>query len=417
LHAISTLLFEHPCFKNVICLGHILDAEGEKMSKAKGNVVDPWSVIDKHGADALRWYLFTSAPAGNVRRFSSEAVGEVLRNVLLTLWNVYSFFVVYANIDQFNPKGAGEVSLSDLDRWVLSRLNQLVADVDGALDNYDPTLAGRKVETFIDELSNWYVRRSRRRFWKSQSDADKLAAYSTLYHCLVTLSKLIAPFMPFVAEEIYRNLVGSVEPEAVESVHLADFPVSDPAQIDDTLIEATNLVITMCSLGRAARAKANIKVRQPLARALVKVRSANERKELEKLTYQILDELNVKEMGFGEAEEVIDRPGYVSAVEGDYGVAVTTELSPELEAEGIAREVVRRLQTMRRSSGLNITDHIVTYYQGGDSLERVMAEFADYIKQETLTRDLILASPPDGSHTEKFRISGYEILLGIKKAA
>jgi isoleucyl-tRNA synthetase len=417
LHAISTLLFEHPCFKNVICLGHILDAEGEKMSKAKGNVVDPWSVIDKHGADALRWYLFTSAPAGNVRRFSSEAVGEVLRNILLTLWNVYSFFIVYANIDQFNPKTAAEVSLSDLDRWVLSRLNQLVTDVDGLLNSYDPTTAGRKIEIFIDELSNWYVRRSRRRFWKSQSDADKMAAYSTLYHCLVTLSKLMAPFTPFIAEEIYRNLVGSVDNEAVESVHLANFPVADLSKINTELVESTNLVMTVCSLGRAARAKANIKVRQPLARALIKVRSAKERQALEKLTNQIIEELNVKKVDFGQAEEVSDRPGYAAAIEGDYGVAVATELTPELEAEGIAREIVRRLQTLRRSAGLDITDHIVTYYQGGDSLERVMTEFADYIKQETLATDLISAVPPDAIHTEKFRISGFEILLGIRKSS
>jgi isoleucyl-tRNA synthetase len=416
LHAISTLLFDRPCYKNVICLGHILDAEGEKMSKAKGNVVDPWSILDKYGSDPLRWYLFTSAPAGNVRRFSGEAVAEVLRNVLLTLWNVYSFFVVYANIDQFDPKTAHKLSLSDLDKWVLSRLNQLVADVDEALDNYDPTSAGRKLETFIDELSNWYVRRSRRRFWKSQSDADKLAAYSTLYECLVTLTKLIAPFMPFMADEMYGNLVKSVEPEAPESVHLSSFPVSDSSKIDNKLVEATNLVMTICSLGRAARAKANIKVRQPLAKAIVKLRSEGEKKSLEKLTYQILDELNVKEVDFQAVQDVAERPGYVAALEGDYGVSVATELSPQLEAEGIARELVRRLQTMRRSSGLDITDHIVTYYQGGDSLGRVMSEFADYIKQETLTRDLIAATPPDGSYTEKFRISGYEVVLGISKA-
>ena len=415
LHAISTLLFERPCFKNVICLGHILDADGEKMSKAKGNVVDPWSVLDKYGADALRWYLFTAAPAGNVRRFSSDAVAEVLRNLMLTLWNVYSFFVVYANIDHFNPKAPGKLLLSDLDRWILSRLNQLIADVDGALDNYDPTLAGRKLEAFIDELSNWYVRRSRRRFWKSQSDADKLAAYSTLYHCLVTLSQLLAPFTPFVADEIYRNLVGSVEPEAVESVHLAKFPVADVSQIDEKLVESTNLVMTVCSLGRAARAKAGVKVRQPLAKALVKVRSVGEKEALQKLTNQILDELNVKEVDFCEAEEVGDQPGYVSAVEGDYSVSVATELSPELEAEGIAREVVRRLQTMRRSAGLDIADHIVTYFGGGDSIQLVMNKFADYIQQETLTRELISAMPPDGSYTEKFRISNYEISLGIKK--
>jgi isoleucyl-tRNA synthetase len=417
LHAISTLLFDRPCFKNVICLGHILDAEGEKMSKARGNVIDPWSILDSSGADALRWYLFTAAPAGNVRRFSSDAVAEVLRNFLLTLWNTYSFFIIYANIDGFNPKSAGTPSLSDLDKWIISRLNQLIADVDEALGNYDPTSAGRKVEIFVDELSNWYVRRSRRRFWKSQSDADKLAAYTTLYGCLVTLSKLLAPFVPFVAEEMYQNLVCSVDSKAVESVHLADFPVPDRAQIDVELVEATRLAMTVCSLGRAARAKAGIKVRQPLSKALVRLKSAGEKKALKKLTYQILDELNVKEVEFHEGGEVTDKPGYASAVEGDYQVAVATELSPELEAEGIAREVVRRLQTMRRSAGLDIADHIVTYYQGGDSIQQAMTNFADYIKQETLSRELISASSPGGSHTDKFHISGHEVSLGIKKAA
>jgi isoleucyl-tRNA synthetase len=417
LHAISTLLFDHPCFKNVICLGHILDAEGEKMSKAKGNVVDPWSVLDSYGADALRWYLFTAAPVGNVRRFSIDAVAEVLRNFLLTLWNIYSFFVIYANIDGFDPESAGTPSLSDLDKWIISRLNQLVADVDEALGNYDPTSAGRKVEVFVGELSNWYVRRSRRRFWKSQSDADKVAAYTTLYGCLVTLSKLLAPFVPFVAEEIYRNLVCSVDSGAVESVHLADFPVPNRAQIDVELVEATRLAMMVCSLGRAARARAGIKVRQPLSKALVKLKSASEKKALKKLTYQILDELNVKEVEFYDGGEVSDKPGYAFAMEGDYLVAVATELSPELEAEGVAREVVRRLQTMRRSAGLDIADHIVTYYQGGDSIQQAMTNFADYIKQETLSRELISAASPAGSHTEKFHISGHEISLGIKKAA
>ncbi len=420
LHAISTLLpdspFGRPCFKNVICLGHILDAEGEKMSKARGNVVDPWSVLDSYGADALRWYLFTAAPAGNVRRFSSDAVAEVLRNFLLTLWNTYSFFVIYANIDRFDPKSVGAPSLSDLDRWILSRLNQLINDVDEALANYDPTSAGRKIEVFVDELSNWYVRRSRRRFWKSQSDADKLAGYATLYHCLVTLSKLLAPFTPFIAEEIYRNLVCSVDSKAVESVHLADFPVADLAQVDEQLVEATRLAITVCSLGRAARAKAGIKVRQPLSKALVRVRSAGEKKSLQRLAHQILDELNVKELEFQEGEAVSDKPGYALVSEGDYWVAVATELSPELEAEGIAREMVRRLQTMRRSAGLDIADYIITYYQGGDSIQRVMTEFADYIKQETLSRELISMVPPGGIYTERFRISGHEVSLGIKKA-
>ena len=415
LHAISTLLFQRPCFKNVICLGHILDAEGEKMSKAKRNVVDPWTVLGSYGADALRWYLVTSSPAGNVRRFSSDMVAEVSRNFLLTLWNTYSFFVIYANIDRFDPKAAAAPSLSDLDSWILSRLNQVIADVDEALDNYDPTTAGRRIETFVDEISNWYVRRSRRRFWKSQSDADKLAAYTTLYRCLVTLSKLLAPLTPFVAEEIYRNLVCSVDPAAAESVHLTDFPVANRVEIDEKLVDATRLAMTVCSLGRAARAKAGIKVRQPLAKALVKVRSSVEREGLQRLAYQILEELNVKELEFAEEDITGDKPGYALAADGDCWVAVTVELSPELKAEGVAREVVRRLQTMRRSAGLDIADYIVAYYQGEDSIQQVMTKFADYIKQETLSRQLVLAPPPAGSHTEKHRISNSEVLLSIKK--
>ena len=415
LHALSTLIFERPCFRNVICLGHILDAQGEKMSKAKGNVVDPGAVLESYGADALRWYLITSSPPGNVCRFSSDMVVEALRNFLLTLWNTYSFFVIYANIDHFEPKPAAAPSLSDLDNWVLSRLNQLIADVDEALGNYDPTTAGRRIETFVNELSNWYVRRSRRRFWKSQNDADKLAAYTTLYNCLVTLSKLLAPFTPFVAEEIYRNLVCSVDHEAVESVHLTDFPVADRTQIDEKLVDANRLAMIACSLGRAARAKAGIKVRQPLSRVLVKVNSASEREALQKSAPYILDEVNVKEVEFTEEEVSDNKLGYASAVEGDYWVAVATELSPELVAEGIAREVVRRLQTMRRSAGLDITDYIVTYYQGEISIQQVMTKFADYIKQETLSRELALGTPPDGSHTEKHRISNSEVLFGIVK--
>ena len=417
LHAISTLIFDRPCFKNVICLGHILDAQGEKMSKAKGNVVDPWSILNSYGADALRWYLITSSPPGNVRRFSSEAVGEVLRNFLLTLWNTYSFFVTYANIDRFDPKATATQSPSDLDRWLLSRLNQLIIDVDQALEHYDPTSAGRRIEAFVDELSNWYVRRSRRRFWKSQNDADKMAAYTTLYHCLVTLSKLLAPLAPFIAEEIYRNLVCSVDSEALESVHLTDFPVADRTQIDEKLVNATRLAIQICSLGRAARAKAGVKVRQPLSKALVKVRSADEQEALQRLSYQVQDELNVKEIEFSvEMKSVDEKSGYAVAVDGDYWVAVATELSPELEAEGLAREIIRRLQTMRRAAGLDIADHIVVYYQDGKVVQQVMARFADYIKQETLATELAPALPPQGSYTDRFRISGHEILLGIRKA-
>ncbi len=195
LHALSTLLFDQPCYKNVICLGHILDAQGEKMSKTRGNVVDPWTVLDSSGADALRWYMFTATPPGNVRRMSPDLVVEVMRNFLMTLWNTYSFFVIYANIDNYKP-GKQVVATSELDKWLLSSLNRLIVDVDDLLNNYDPTTAGRKIESFVNDLSNWYVRRSRRRFWKSQNDDDKLSAYNTLYQTLVTLSKLLAPFTP-----------------------------------------------------------------------------------------------------------------------------------------------------------------------------------------------------------------------------
>ncbi len=415
LHALSTLLFERPCFKNVICLGHILDATGEKMSKARGNVVDPWTMLNKYGADAVRWYLITSSPAGNVRRFSSDMVGEVLRNFLLTLWNTYSFFVMYANIDNFNPKTSTTKPSSDLDIWILSRLNQVVADVDDALDKYDPTSAGRKIEALVDDLSNWYVRRSRRRFWKSQNDTDKLAAYSTLYSCLVTLSKILAPFTPFIAEEIYQNLVRSADPDALESVHLCDFPVADKSSIDNNLIEATSTVIMLCSLGRAARAKANIKVRQPLARVLIKARSKIEKEDLKKLSYQILEELNVKEIEFADGDIFDKKPGFVVARDGDYWIALPTDLPQELQDEGTAREIVRRLQTMRRSAGLEITDHIIVHYQGTPEIQRVMGQFAEYIRQETLAQQIISGTPPDGAFTENHRLLDSTALLSIKR--
>ncbi|MBM3150266.1 MAG: class I tRNA ligase family protein, partial [Chloroflexi bacterium] len=244
----------------------------------------------------------------------------------------------------------------------------------------------------------------------------KMAAYTTLYNCLVTLAKLLAPFVPFVADEIYRNLVCSVYPEAIESVHLTDFPVADLSKVDEKLVHATWLAMTVCSLGRAARAKAGVKVRQPLSRVLVRVRSASEREGLGKLISQILDELNVKEVEFAEIKNV-DESKYAVAEEDDVCVAVDTVLTPELEAEGIAREVVRRLQTMRRSAGFNIADHIVTSYQGNDFIRRIMDGYADYIKQETLSRQIVQATPPDGSYTEKHRISGCEVMFGIKKDA
>ena len=414
LHALSTLIFDQPCFKNVICLGHVLDAQGEKMSKTRGNVVDPWTVLDSSGADALRWYMFTAGPPGNVRRMSPDMVVEVMRNFLMTLWNTYSFFVIYANIDNFVPGKTAPKATSELDKWLVSSLNQLVIDVDRLLGEYDPTSAGRKIESFVNDLSNWYVRRSRRRFWKSQNDDDKLSAYNTLYQTLVTLARLLAPFTPFIAEEIYQNLVRTIDKSAPESVHLASFPVADESLIDKDIMAGTELAMKVCSMGRAARSKSAVKVRQPLPRVIIKTRSSHEREALTNLCAQITDELNVKDIGFTSEEMKEDKNLSVIA-DSDYQVGIVTEISPELLAEGLAREIVRRLQTMRRSAGLEISDHIQTYYEGGEQVQAVMTDFADYIKQETLSKAILRKTAEPPAYTEKFKLTGLEITLSIEK--
>ena len=295
LHAISTLLNDDVSFKNVICLGHIQDGEGRKMSKSLGNIVQPWDVLNLHGADALRWYLYTATPPGQERRFSSDLVGEVIRSFTLTLWNVYSFFITYANLDK--PQGLTvNVATNDLDRWLLSELNVLVREVTNAYENYDATNATRPIEKFVENLSTWYVRRSRRRFWKNDSDTDKQAAYSTLYTALVTISKLLAPAMPFLAEELYQNLVRSVDETAPESVHLAEWPRVMEEFIDESLNRDMALVVRLVSLGHSARQKANRKVRQPLAEAAFSVGNPTERKALMNNVDVIADELNVKQV-------------------------------------------------------------------------------------------------------------------------
>ncbi len=306
LHALSTLLFDKPAFLNVICLGHILDGEGQKMSKSKGNIVDPWQVFDEYGVDALRWFLFSASPPGNPRRFSTTLLSESLRQFILTLWNTYAFFVTYANLDNWQPKEAISVT-APIDQWALAQLNLLVSEVTTSMEAYDVTGAARAIESFVDELSNWYVRRNRRRFWKSETDIDKQAAYQTLYTCLVTLAKLIAPFAPFISEALYRNLVTQLDPTAPESVHLAKWPTMQDSLIDRQLVADTKVLIRVISLGRAARKRANLRVRQPLSELLVRVSTAVEVEGLRRFEADLKDELNLKAVSYLDASaEMVD---------------------------------------------------------------------------------------------------------------
>jgi len=483
LHAIATLLFDKPCFLNCVCYGLVLDRTGQKMSKSKGNVVKPWDVIDAHGADAMRWSFYTSAPPDYSRRFSTDMVAESMRKFALTLWNTYSFFVTYANIDRFDPREhrVPVDQRAPLDRWVLAELNVLISQVDEGLANYDVTSTARAIQVFVEHLSNWYVRRSRRRFWKSEADDDKAAAHHTLYECLVTLSKLLAPFQPFTAEEMYRNLVLSWDAEAPESVHLCDYPQADAALIDRQLVADTELVMRVVTIGHAARNQAGIKVRQPLAVALVKLRSEDEAAGLRRLKTQVRDELNVKrvrvvgdesefvrysvrpvpsqvgkkykalfpaiketlaaldaaetarQVRAGETLELtvhgqavtLDpedvqvlteaRPGYAVAEDGGYAVAITTGINDELRQEGLAREIVRRIQTMRKDAGFRIEDTITTYYQASGPLRLVFRTWGKYIRAETLSKTLQAKDPPKDAYVETHDLNGVQLRLGVRR--
>ncbi len=482
LHAISTLLFDSECFKNVICLGLILDEQGRKMSKSLGNIVEPWDVLNVHGADAFRWYLYTASPPGQERRFSVDMVGEVVRSFTLTLWNVYSFFVTYANLDQpaLKPDGVRGVRFENqLDRWLLSELNALVRDVTTAYDTYDVPKATRPIQAFVEKLSTWYLRRSRRRFWKSESDLDKQAAYTVLYTALVTLSKLLAPTMPFLAEELYQNLVRSVDPESPESVHLAFWPTFDPDLIDEDLNREMALVMRLVSLGHAARQKANRKVRQPLREAAFSVGHAWERAAVERFADLIAEELNVKRVRLldageeaishtlkplpkqlgqkygrkfpaireailaldaeqaarrllagetiavevdGETYEILPdevevraqaKEGFAVAEEGAYVAALVTELTPELVQEGLAREFVRRVQTLRKEAGLEIADRIRLFVQASSGLKSAIEAHRAYVTGETLTKELVFGAPPDEAATAQHTFDGEEVTLGV----
>jgi isoleucyl-tRNA synthetase len=431
LNSIDPATFKTPyAYKNVICVGHILDEKGRKMSKTVGNTVDPWSVIDESGADALRWYMFTATRPGDPRRFSGKLVQESLRRFLLTYWNTYSFFVTYANLDDFDPTRAGPRTPTDLDRWLLSELNDLVRRVTSHLDEYDPTTSGRLIQDFVDDLSNWYVRRSRRRFWKGDVDDDKTAAYQTLYIALTTVTKLMAPFTPFISEAIYQNLVCSVDREAPESVHLAEWPESDTSAVDQGLMDDTRLVMRVASLARAARQKAQMKVRQPLASATAFVQTSAQKAALEALADQVVEESNVKELRVKalaeEFKETYTRPddllklvgeGHVIAEDDNgYAVAVDRRITPALADEGLARELVHRIQNLRKSAGLEIEDRIVIHHSGSGRVRSVLASQSDYVRAETLADDIVEGAAPDGATTETAKVESEEVTLAVRRS-
>jgi isoleucyl-tRNA synthetase len=484
LLAESTLLFDTSSFRNVVCLGLILDPDGQKMSKSRGNVVEPQEVISVHGADALRWYYFTSQQPWAGYRFSVETVGESVRQFLLQLWNTYSFWVLYANAEGLSPSDFGQSSvlgpqpsdeLGDLDRWILSRLQGTVGVVREHLDGFDSTASGRAIADFVDELSNWYVRLSRRRFWEGD-----WAAFATLHHCLLEVAALLAPFTPFLADEIHANLCGGEAgkfDQDRDSVHLRDFPERESSLVDAELETAMTAVRRTVELGRAARAQAKVKVRQPLRRAVV-VATEEEREAIERRADLVTSELNVKQLDFvteeaelvtyevkpnyrslgprfgkqmpqvaaavrgldaGHVARALDDgrevgisidghdhaigpddvtlvleplDGYQVEAEAGHAVALSLELDPELEREGLAREIVHAIQNARRAAGLEVTDRIALRLGGDAGLLEAAREHQAYVAGETLATSVAY----DGADDAVATIDGGELRIGLEKA-
>lgn len=480
LHAIATMLFDSVAFKNVIVNELILDINGMKMSKSRGNTVDPFDLFDKYGADTTRWYLVTNSPPWRPTLFDEEALVEVQRKFFGTLVNTYSFFALYANIDKFNFSEAlvPYKERPEIDRWIISKLNALVEEYEKQMDAYDVTKAARAVSDFtIDQLSNWYVRRSRRRFWKSEMNKEKLSAYQTLYECLNTVAKLTSPFAPFIAEEIYRNLNTVTGKEKFESVHLADFP--SITYREPELEVKMDVAQKVVYLTRAIRAKNNLKVRQPLKRMMVVVEK-EKRDALGKMKDVILDEVNIKELvvldddseivnktakanfksigpkfgkkvkavaeiikNFGKEEikklengenisvevdgenltitfddvEIMSHQieGWVVESEEGVTVAIDTELNQNLIEEGLAREFVNRVQNMRKDAGFDVTDKIKISFSGSLELAKAIDNFSDYISNETLAEKLISQQINDGGFRQDWKIGDYECSIRIEK--
>ena len=473
LLAISTAVFDRNPFENCIVLGHVLDKKGLKMSKSKGNVVDPFEVLASEGADATRWHFYTASAPWLPTRFSTDDVSEAGRKFLSTLWNVYSFYVLYADLDKFNPtEYADFVSDNVMDKWIMSKLNTLVKDVDAKLNSYDITNAALAIEDFTDELSNWYVRRNRARYWSETLTDDKIGAYVTLYRVLTTLVKVSAPFVPFITEEIYQNLVVNLDPKAEESVHLCLWPEVNEKAIDKNLEAEMDLAYKIVKLGRSARNGANIKNRQPLSKMLVSTDSLP-------VYYGdiIIDELNIKAVEFGadlsthvnfeikpnlpvlgraygkmipqirkeigarnqmELAQTIQNggvvtinvdgteielnkenllvtmqglEGYAFAGEGSIGVVLDTHISDELREEGHVREMISKIQNMRKESGFQVADKIKLYVSDNEMLMDVIKKFAETIKRDTLTEEIIFAANREYTETT---INGEKLNMAVE---
>lgn len=477
LLAESTLLFNKAPYKNVIVLGHVQDENGQKMSKSKGNAVDPFDALNKYGADAIRWYFYINSAPWLPNRFHGKAVVEGQRKFMSTLWNTYAFFVLYADIDNFDPTKyeLNYDQLPVMDKWLLSRLNTTVQAVDNDLSNYKIPEAARALQEFVDEMSNWYVRRSRERFWAKGMEQDKINAYMTLYHALVTIAKTAAPMIPFMTEDIYQNLVRSVDKDAPESIHLCDFPTVNEAWIDKDLEADMKELLEIVVLGRACRNTANIKNRQPIGTMYVKA----EKKMSEFYTDIIADELNVKEVKFADDVEsfisysfkpqlrtvgpkygkllggirqaltdingtaamnelrtngvlkldingndvelteedllieTAQTEGYVSESDGETSVVLDTNLTPELIEEGFVREIISKIQTMRKEAGFEVMDKIVVYAHGNDKIQDVMKAHEDEIKSEVLADEMVLGET-DG-YVKEWNINKEAVTMGVKK--
>ncbi|KOA18890.1 isoleucine--tRNA ligase [Clostridium homopropionicum DSM 5847] len=476
LLAISTALFDKSSYENCIVLGHVLDKHGLKMSKSKGNVVDPFDVLNNEGADATRWHFYTASAPWLPTRFSEEDVKETQRKFLSTLWNVYSFYVLYAEIDQFNPlEYKNFVSENVMDKWIISKLNSLVKKVEENIDNYKITEAALELEDFVDELSNWYVRRNRSRFWTTELTEEKIGAYTTLYKVLTTVIQVAAPFVPFIAEEIYQNLVFNLDKNAVESIHLGTWPKYDLTLVDNELERQMDLAYKIVKLGRSARNGANIKNRQPLAEMLVSTKSLPE--------YYgdiVKDELNIKKIEFGadlskyvnfeikpnlpvlgkaygkfipairkaisaknqmelaqtinngksvfiDVEGLEDQieltsenllvtmqglEGFAFAGEGEVGVILETTITEELKEEGFVREILSKVQNLRKESGFEVADKIILYVAGNEMLEAVIRKYEDHIKNETLA---VSVDYNEDKPYNELKINGEDLKVAVEK--